>query len=170
MRRSLFSRAFPGQPHHKSADGRSHFVIVAGLARLVLRMPAPAPAHGSSLPRALTCHRATRGVVLDMNPFPRQERTLSMPNSSAVRAESSGPGAIEFVCLISMMMALNALAIDTMLPALPKIGAALGVVSANSRQWVVTAYLLGMGLAQIVYGPFSDRFGRKPVLIVRSEE
>jgi DHA1 family bicyclomycin/chloramphenicol resistance-like MFS transporter len=89
-----------------------------------------------------------------------------MLNRSAVKAESSGPGVVEFVFLISAMMALNALAIDTMLPALPKIGAALGVVSANSRQWIVTAYLLGMGLAQIVYGPFADRFGRKPVLIV----
>jgi DHA1 family bicyclomycin/chloramphenicol resistance-like MFS transporter len=89
-----------------------------------------------------------------------------MLNRSVAKTEASGPGLVEFVCLISAMMALNALAIDTMLPALPKIGAALGVVSANSRQWIVTAYLLGMGLAQIVYGPFADRFGRKPVLIV----
>jgi DHA1 family bicyclomycin/chloramphenicol resistance-like MFS transporter len=65
-----------------------------------------------------------------------------------------------------MLMALNSLAIDCMLPALPMIGAALGVVSANSRQWVVTAYLLGFGIAQIAYGPLSDRYGRKPALIV----
>ena len=89
-----------------------------------------------------------------------------MPQSSTVKAGPSGPGFIEFVCLISMMMALNSLAIDCMLPALPKIGEGLGVVSANSRPWVVTAYLLGFGVAQIVYGPISDRFGRKPALIV----
>ena len=77
-----------------------------------------------------------------------------------------GPGFVEFVCLISMMMALNSLAIDAMLPALPKIGAALGVVSPNSRQWVVTAYMLGFGAAQIAYGPISDRFGRRPAIIV----
>jgi DHA1 family bicyclomycin/chloramphenicol resistance-like MFS transporter len=96
----------------------------------------------------------------------RQERASSMSDRSSAGAGNAGPGFVEFVCLISMMMALNSLAIDTMLPALPKIGAALGVVSANSRQWVITAYLLGMGLAQIIYGPFSDRFGRKPVLMV----
>lgn len=63
------------------------------------------------------------------------------------------------------MMALNALAIDSMLPALPAIGADLGVANENSRQWVVTAYLLGFGGAQLVYGPMADRFGRKPVLL-----
>ena len=65
-----------------------------------------------------------------------------------------------------MMMALNALAINSMLPALPTIGDALGVVDENSRQWVVTAYLLGFGVAQIIYGPLADRYGRKPILLV----
>lgn len=63
------------------------------------------------------------------------------------------------------MMALNALAIDSMLPALPAIGADLGVTNENSRQWVVTAYLLGFGAAQLIYGPVADRFGRKSVLL-----
>lgn len=63
------------------------------------------------------------------------------------------------------MMALNALAIDSMLPALPAIGADLGVANENSRQWVVTAYLLGFGAAQLIYGPVADRFGRKSVLL-----
>ena len=77
-----------------------------------------------------------------------------------------GPGFPEFVALIAMMMALNALAIDSMLPALPAIGEALGVASENSRQWVITAYLLGFGVTQIIYGPLADRYGRKPVLMV----
>ena len=77
-----------------------------------------------------------------------------------------GPGFPEFVALIAMMMALNALAIDSMLPALPAIGDALGVVSENSRQWVITAYLLGFGVTQIIYGPLADRFGRKPILMI----
>ncbi|MAL88865.1 MULTISPECIES: multidrug effflux MFS transporter [unclassified Brevundimonas] len=77
-----------------------------------------------------------------------------------------GPGFPEFVALVAMMMALNALAIDMMLPALPAIGEALSVASENSRQWVITAYLLGFGVAQLIYGPLADRYGRKPVLMV----
>lgn len=79
---------------------------------------------------------------------------------------AKGPGFPEFVCLIACMMALNALAIDSMLPALPMIGDALGIVRENDRQWIVTAYLLGFGITQIIYGPLADRFGRKPILMV----
>ncbi len=86
----------------------------------------------------------------------------SIPDAPPAR----GPGFPEFVCLIAAMMALNALAIDAMLPALPAIGEALGVVSENSRQWVITAYLLGFGAAQLIYGPLADRYGRKPVLML----
>lgn len=77
-----------------------------------------------------------------------------------------GMGFRAFVTLIALLMAVNALAIDAMLPALPAIGHALGVTSDNDRQWVVTAYLLGFGVAQLVYGPISDRYGRKPVLLI----
>lgn len=78
----------------------------------------------------------------------------------------TGPGLQEFVAMMAALMAVNALAIDSMLPALPAIGAALGVAAENDRQLVITAYLLGFGAAQLVYGPFSDRFGRKPILVV----
>lgn len=70
----------------------------------------------------------------------------------------------EFVALIAAMMALTALGIDSMLPALPAIGASLDVVEANHRQFVVTAYLIGFAVAQLAYGPVSDRFGRRAVL------
>lgn len=59
------------------------------------------------------------------------------------------------------MMALNALAIDVMLPALPYMGAALNVVNENERQWVISAYMLGFGFSQLAFGPLSDRFGRR---------
>ncbi|MFK0300278.1 multidrug effflux MFS transporter [Brevundimonas sp. NPDC090276] len=81
-------------------------------------------------------------------------------------AAPKGPGFAEFVCLIAVMMALNALAIDAMLPALPHIGEDLGIANENTRQWVITAYLLGFGGAQLFYGPLSDRYGRRPVLFV----
>jgi len=89
--------------------------------------------------------------------------TASLPDHAE---KTERPGFAEFVCLIALMMALNALAIDAMLPALPAIGDALGVVTDNSRQWIITAYLLGFGVAQIVYGPLADRYGRKPILII----
>ena len=75
------------------------------------------------------------------------------------------PGKTEFVVLMAALMASNALAIDAMLPALPAIGEALAVDEDNRRQLVITAYLLGFGGAQIVYGPLSDRFGRKGLLV-----
>lgn len=75
-----------------------------------------------------------------------------------------GAGFREFVALIAALMAVNALAIDVMLPALPAIGDALGAGSDNARQLVVTVYFFGFGLTQLIYGPLGDRFGRKPVI------
>ncbi|MCS6627432.1 multidrug effflux MFS transporter [Roseibacterium beibuensis] len=91
---------------------------------------------------------------------------MTSPAAAAVPAARKGPGFPEFVALIAMMMALNALAIDAMLPALPAIGDALQVASENSRQWIITAYLLGFGVAQLIYGPLADRYGRKPILMI----
>ncbi|GHA14350.1 Bcr/CflA family drug resistance efflux transporter [Devosia pacifica] len=71
----------------------------------------------------------------------------------------------EFIALIAAMMALNALAIDVMLPALPYMGEALGVADENERQFVVSVYMLGFGAAQIIIGPLSDRFGRRIPLL-----
>ena len=77
-----------------------------------------------------------------------------------------GMGFKQFVALIAAMMAINALSIDIMLPALPEIGRDLGLTDDNQRQWIITAYLLGFGVAQLVYGPLADRYGRRPVLLV----
>ena len=72
----------------------------------------------------------------------------------------------EFIALVAALMSLNALAIDVMLPALPYMGEALGVSHENDRQYVLTAYMLGFGCAQLAFGPLSDRFGRRSPLIV----
>jgi DHA1 family bicyclomycin/chloramphenicol resistance-like MFS transporter len=63
-------------------------------------------------------------------------------------------------------MAVNALGVDLMLPALADIGRDLSVSTPNHRQWIVTAYMIGFGAGQLVYGPLADRFGRKPILVV----
>ena len=80
----------------------------------------------------------------------------SLPSTTA----ATGPGKREFVALVAALMASNALAIDAMLPALPAIGEALGVAEENRRQLVITSYLLGFGMAQLIYGPLADRYGR----------
>lgn len=77
----------------------------------------------------------------------------------------TGPGMGEFIALMAALMASNALAIDAMLPALPAIGDSLAVDAENRRQLVITFYLLGFGGAQLAYGPLSDRFGRKRLLV-----
>jgi len=74
-------------------------------------------------------------------------------------------GFTEFVGFIAACMALNALAIDVMLPALPMLNADFGLANPNHAQMVIAIYLLGMGTSQLLYGPLSDRFGRRPVLI-----
>lgn len=71
----------------------------------------------------------------------------------------------EFIVLTAALMALNALAIDVMLPALQQIGASLGETDPNTRQYVVTSYVVGFGAAQIFFGPLSDRFGRRGPLL-----
>jgi DHA1 family bicyclomycin/chloramphenicol resistance-like MFS transporter len=74
-------------------------------------------------------------------------------------------GFYEFVVLIAAIMALNPLAMDMMLPALPQIGAAFHVTEANHVQTVLSSFLVGFGVGQFVLGPLSDRFGRRPVLV-----
>ncbi|QLF71427.1 multidrug effflux MFS transporter [Peteryoungia desertarenae] len=75
-------------------------------------------------------------------------------------------GRAEFIAMMAFLMALNALAIDIMLPGLQEIGASLNVDNENHRQYVVSAYLIGFGVAQLFYGPIADRFGRRmPMLI-----
>lgn len=80
----------------------------------------------------------------------------------------TGPVAIrlELVAIIAAMMALTALSIDIMLPALPDISDTFGLVSDNDRQLVITYYVLGFSAGQLFHGPLSDRFGRKPVVLV----
>jgi DHA1 family bicyclomycin/chloramphenicol resistance-like MFS transporter len=74
------------------------------------------------------------------------------------------PGPRETIALLAGLMALNAFAIDAMIPALPAIGSDLNVLNDNDRQLVVVAYMLGFGSTQLIWGPLADRCGRKPIL------
>ncbi|MBN2393693.1 MAG: multidrug effflux MFS transporter [Anaerolineae bacterium] len=76
--------------------------------------------------------------------------------------KSKTPSYAELVIIISMMMALTALSIDTMLPALAQIGTDLGASNANDRQLVVSLIFFGQAVGQLFFGPLSDKTGRKP--------
>jgi MFS transporter, DHA1 family, multidrug resistance protein len=71
----------------------------------------------------------------------------------------------EFVIVIASIMALNPLAMDMMLPALPNIASAFHITVANRPQMVLSTFLIGFGVGQFVMGPLSDRFGRRPILL-----
>lgn len=74
-------------------------------------------------------------------------------------------GFLEFVVLAAATMSTQAIAIDAMLPAFPTIVGALKIADPNHGQWIVTAYMTGMGLGQLFWGMLSDRFGRRPILL-----
>ena len=71
---------------------------------------------------------------------------------------------LEFVALMASLMSIVALSIDAILPALPEIGAAVGVHNVNNNQLLITMIFLGIGCGQLVFGPLSDSFGRKPIV------
>ena len=75
-------------------------------------------------------------------------------------------GPRELTVMMASLMALNALAIDAMLPAFPAMVAGLGIVEANQIQYVISVFLAGTGIGALIYGPLSDRYGRKPILLV----
>lgn len=72
----------------------------------------------------------------------------------------------ELTALTAAVMALSALGIDIMLPALGIISRDLGVVHENDRQLIVIVYVLINGLAQFFVGPLVDWYGRRRMLLI----
>jgi DHA1 family bicyclomycin/chloramphenicol resistance-like MFS transporter len=83
---------------------------------------------------------------------------------SAFQEGAKRPGTREMTVMLAGLMALNAFAIDAMVPALPDIGQSLHVARENDRQLVVIAYFIGFASTQLLWGPLADRFGRKPIM------
>jgi DHA1 family bicyclomycin/chloramphenicol resistance-like MFS transporter len=86
-------------------------------------------------------------------------------NATAAPHHPISIGPRELVVLIALLMSLNALCIDGMLPALDDIARELGAEAGNQRQLIVGVYLLANGLGCLLPGSFADRFGRKPVIM-----
>jgi DHA1 family bicyclomycin/chloramphenicol resistance-like MFS transporter len=70
----------------------------------------------------------------------------------------------EFASLIALLTSLVALSIDALLPALPQIAADLAVSDPPDVQLVIGLFLLGNAFGQLLFGPLSDTFGRKPLI------
>ncbi|MBL4576330.1 MAG: multidrug effflux MFS transporter, partial [Opitutaceae bacterium] len=81
-----------------------------------------------------------------------------------IKSENSVLSFGEFVALMAFMMALVALSIDAILPALPDMGRDLQVAEPNDSQLVISLLFLGLAFGQIFYGPLSDSAGRKPAV------
>lgn len=69
-----------------------------------------------------------------------------------------------FILLLMPLVILGPLAVDIFLPALPAMATSLDA-SPTHIQWTITAYMFSLGLGQLLFGPISDKVGRKPVLL-----
>jgi len=72
----------------------------------------------------------------------------------------------EFIALMASLMAMVALSIDALLPALQQIGEDIGIQHANDGQLLITMIFLGLGIGQLFFGPLSDTLGRKKVVYI----
>lgn len=75
------------------------------------------------------------------------------------------PGTFALTLLLAALSATGPISTDLYLPSLPAIAAGLNS-DASHVQFTISAFLIGFAFGQIVYGPFSDRHGRKPLLLV----
>lgn len=86
------------------------------------------------------------------------------PSCCSPPTDRDPPRSLPFLILLAAVVGLGGLAIDMYLPALPTIGAEFAAAS-DRVQLTMGVYLLGGAVGQIVIGPLSDRFGRRPMLI-----
>lgn len=75
------------------------------------------------------------------------------------------PNTVLLAVIVSMTVAFGPMTIDLYLPALPSIATALSA-DAAAVQRTLNVYMIGFAFSQLIYGPLSDRFGRRPLLLV----
>ncbi len=86
-------------------------------------------------------------------------------NSVITQASAKDPISVQLIILLASLSALVAAAIDMYLPAFPTVASSLDI-SAGQVQQTLTIFLIGLGIGQGLYGPFLDRFGRRPPLLI----
>ena len=67
--------------------------------------------------------------------------------------------------LMATVTSLGLMATDIYTPAMPVVTLALST-SVNTIQLTITVFLIAAGLSQLIYGPLSDHWGRRPILMV----
>ena len=83
----------------------------------------------------------------------------SNPDVATTRGVATGR---EFILLVTALMATTAIGIDVMLPAFADIRREFGMPADSTQvSWIVTAFFLGMAAGPWLYGPASDRYGRR---------
>src|SRR5690606_38126312 len=103
------------------------------------------------IPKHLPLPVAFMQQCFQMHPTPSRQNTLTtIP---------------PWLVLMGLLTAIGPLAIDMYLPAFPAIAEGLGATHGDVER-TLASYLLGLALAQLVYGPLADRYGRKMPLML----
>jgi len=74
------------------------------------------------------------------------------------------PNGLAVTALLTALVALGPISTDLYLPSLPGLARDFGVAAADV-QLTLSVFLIGLAVAQLIHGPLSDRFGRRPVLL-----
>src|ERR1700689_2185511 len=96
--------------------------------------------------------------------MPFRRGSVTAPLRQALAKSMLSPGSLGFVVLLGALTALNALAIDMSLPALPELTRVFAATP-DQMQWTLSGFLLGFSAGQLFCGPRADRYGRKPLLL-----
>ena len=158
-----------GQIHDQPARLHS-FEIAAEVMAALTEVPAaglsPAASHVRKVAAPLVAARAAYSQAPGSD-HSGQKALFRHDRDPLRRRTAPMPRFAEFVAMMAALMALTALSIDVMLPALPQMRADFGVVDANSQQLVVTELRHGLRhRPALPRAALRHGFGRKPVLLV----
>ncbi|MDJ0386715.1 multidrug effflux MFS transporter [Roseomonas sp. E05] len=92
-------------------------------------------------------------------------RDVVQPDPSLLPAALPPPRKVPQTWVLTLLMGLGPFSMQIIIPSLPLLAVIFSVPYATA-QMTLTVYLIGIALGQLIYGPLSDRFGRRPVLLL----